>query len=163
MYREQIQEHLTEALVALERGPVSADKLPNKAQNIQRHLKRIFPTNNNYQRWRALVQLFPDKLMTFGNKIALKCEDEEEEASETVTLTHAEASSMLRMTFALCYSNIQGRTFRDKHITLLDTHHRAHFTTRHLIVGVSRATHGYYVHIPTAKEESKFMQQISKA
>ena len=55
----------------------------------------------------------------------------------------------------MCYYTIQGRTVRDKHIVLMDTGHR-HFSRRALIVGMSRATHGQYVHIATAKEEEIF-------
>ena len=172
MYKKQLQGHLHEALKALEKGPLGADKLTNKAVSVQQVLKRIFPTNNNHQRWHALVQLFPAELMSYGNKIAILerdgnggndgNDDDEETQKETVTLTHAEASTMLRLSYSVTYSNIQGKTIRDKHMILLDTHHKHHFTTRHLIVGVSRATHGSYVHVPTPVEEDDFMRSLSR-
>jgi hypothetical protein len=73
------------------------------------------------------------------------------------TLSHAEAAKVLRLQHALVYANIQGRTMREKHICLMDTANR-NFTVRHLIVAVSRATHGKYVHIPTAEQEAKIRQ-----
>ena len=42
---------------------------------------------------------------------------------------------------------------REKHICLLDTGNR-HFTSRHLIVATSRATHGKYVHVPDREQEA---------
>ena len=109
-----------------------------------------------------LCQLFPAKLMTSGNKISLKEATEEvEDSPETVELSHNEASMYLRLTYALTYASIQGRTIRNKNICLLDTHHRRFFTTRHLIVGVSRATHGRYVHIPTETQEKAVLQKAA--
>ena len=67
----------------------------------------------------------------------------------------------LRLTYALTYASIQGRTIRNKNICLLDTHHRRFFTTRHLIVGTSRATHGRYVHIPTETQEKAVLQKAA--
>ena len=40
----------------------------------------------------------------------------------------------------------------------MDTDHPKYFTTRHLIVGVSRATHGQYVHVPTRSQETNLMK-----
>ena len=103
--------------------------------------------------------------MTFGNKISLKDDDEEvsvtEDSPETVELSHDEASMFLRLTYALTYASIQGRTIRNKHICLLDVHHKRYFTTRHLIVGVSRATHGQYVHVPTQQQEETILRKAS--
>ena len=59
----------------------------------------------------------------------------------------------LRLTYALTYAPIQGRTRRTKNSCLMDTTPRMFFNTRHLIVGVSRATHGRFVHVPTEKQE----------
>ena len=49
---------------------------------------------------------------------------------------------------------VQGRTFRD-HMVLIDTGHK-HFSRRALIVGLSRATNGRLVHIPTDDEADVF-------
>ena len=43
----------------------------------------------------------------------------------------------------------------------MDAHHRDFFTTRHLIVGVSRATHGRYVHVPSEQQEETVMKKAS--
>ena len=63
-----------------------------------------------------------------------------------MTLPVLEVPRLLRLTHAMCYFTVQGRTIRDKHILLADTDHR-HFSTRSLIVGMSRATHGKFVHV----------------
>ena len=47
---------------------------------------------------------------------------------------------------------VQGKTCRDKHILLLDTSHM-----RTLIVGMSRATHGKYVHVATPFDEERLL------
>ena len=65
---------------------------------------------------------------------------------------------MLRMTYGFCYASVQGATLRDRHVVLFDTHHKRHyFTLRHLIVGMSRATHGQYVHVLSAGQEHVLM------
>jgi hypothetical protein len=66
-------------------------------------------------------------------------------------LTHARAAAILRLQHALVYASIQGRTLRQKRIGLMDTWNR-NFTIRHLIVAVSRATEGQYVHIFNEKQ-----------
>ena len=58
----------------------------------------------------------------------------------------------------LCAVLLHGarKTCRDKHILLLDTNHR-HFDMRKLIVGMSRATHGQYVHVATPADEQQLL------
>ena len=51
---------------------------------------------------------------------------------------------------------MQGKTCRDKHILLLDTSHK-HLDMRKLIVGMSRATHGKYVHVATPFDEERLL------
>jgi hypothetical protein len=60
-------------------------------------------------------------------------------------LTIERAAQILRPQFALCYASIQGRTFREKHIGLLDLESRA-LTMRDIITATSRPTHGEYLH-----------------
>ena len=65
---------------------------------------------------------------------------------------------MLRMTYAFCYYSVQGATLRDRHIVLFDTNHwMVYCTVRHLIVGMSRATHGQYVHVLSAAQEGDLL------
>jgi len=113
----------------------------------------------------------------FRKKPALKdrsghVEEEEDEdsviqdeaiAREDLRLTHAEVSKTMRLTYALCYASIQGRTLKDRHILLLDTMHREYFTMRHLIVGVSRATHGQFVHLPTLRAEFALVKRARES
>jgi energy-coupling factor transporter ATP-binding protein EcfA2 len=66
-------------------------------------------------------------------------------------LSHENVSKWLRLTHVRCYGSIQGCTMEKQHILLMDTHSR-HFTLRHLIVGVSRATHQDFVHVDPAYE-----------
>ena len=53
---------------------------------------------------------------------------------------------LLRLTHAMCYYTIQGRTLRDRKILLIDTDH-PNFSRRALIAGLSRATHGEVAHV----------------
>jgi len=80
----------------------------------------------------------------------------EGEIPEMIKLTYEQASKWLRPMHALCYGSIQGCTMANKSILLLDTT-REHFTLRHLIVGVSRATHQDNVHVATEKYEKDLM------
>jgi hypothetical protein len=77
-------------------------------------------------------------------------------------LSHENVSRWLRLTHARCYGSIQGCTMEKQHIMLMDT--RAvegkirHFSLRHMIVGMSRATHQEFVHFPSAKYEAEMVQ-----
>ena len=73
------------------------------------------------------------------------------------TMTHAEAARVFRPQHALVYASIQGRTMREKHIALLDTTNK-NFNVRYMIVAISRATHGKYVHVPTKAQEAAVKQ-----
>ena len=94
-------------------------------------------------------------------------ENEEDEPEEVVipdetdrhtfSLTKEAVSRVLRVQHALVYASIQGRTMREKHLGLLDTTHLG-FTMRHLIVSLSRATHGKYVHIFNSTQAQKCME-----
>ena len=66
-----------------------------------------------------------------------------------------EACTQLRLCHAMCYYTCQGRTIRDRHIVLLDARHK-HFSVRALIVGLSRATHGKYLHVGDDNSEALF-------
>ena len=74
---------------------------------------------------------------------------------EQISVPWAEACAQLRMSHALCYYTCQGRTVRDRHIVLLDTTHQ-HFSVRALIVGLSRATHGRWLHVGDDNAEALF-------
>ena len=74
---------------------------------------------------------------------------------EEVAIPLEEACSQLRLAHAMCYYTVQGRTIRDRHIVLLDTDHQ-HFTTRSLIVALSRATHGRFLHVGDSTSEGLF-------
>ena len=77
------------------------------------------------------------------------------ETDEQVEIPRDEVCSQLRLTHSMCYYTCQGRTVKDRHIVLLDTDH-PHFSTRSLIVGLSRATHGRYLHIGDNQNEQTF-------
>jgi hypothetical protein len=102
-------------------------------------------------------------------------EEDDEEAEEEVVdpgegeipvdvkLSRENVSKWLRPTFARCYGSIQGCTMEKQHILLIDTRASRggtrHFTLRHLIVGVSRATHQDFVHIASAEDEAMLMRE----
>ena len=83
-------------------------------------------------------------------------EDEDDDdlanAPETVNMPLTDVPRVLRLTHAMCYFTVQGRTLRDKHLLLLDTTH-SHFSRRALVVGMSRATHGSFVHVASNEYE----------
>ena len=76
-------------------------------------------------------------------------------ADESIRIALKDACEQLRMCHAMCYYTVQGRTVRDRHIVLLDTSH-PHFSVRALIVGLSRATHGHYLHVGDVDSEALF-------
>ena len=73
-----------------------------------------------------------------------------------VEVPKEDVCSQLRMMHASCYYTVQGRTIRNRHIVLLDTSH-PHFTTRALVVGLSRAEHGDFVHVGDGETEQAFL------
>jgi len=75
-------------------------------------------------------------------------------AKEEVTVPLDDVAHVLRLSHAMCFYTVQGRTFRD-HTVLLDTSH-PHFSRRALIVGLSRATNGRLVHVATEDEADVF-------
>ena len=74
---------------------------------------------------------------------------------ETTRVPLDEACTQLRLCHAMCYYTRQGPRVRDRHIVLLDTRHK-HFSVRALIVGLSRATHGSYLHMGDDNSEALF-------
>jgi hypothetical protein len=80
-------------------------------------------------------------------------------AEDDVALTHLEAWQNLRLRYAMCYATIQGRTVREQRILLLGCRSR-YFTARTLIVGLSRATDGAMVCVPTAEEEAELRRTL---
>ena len=77
------------------------------------------------------------------------------EDDDQTSVTLANACKLLRLCHAQCYYTVQGRTVRDRHILLLDTGH-PFFSVRALIVGLSRATHGQYLHVGDDHAEALF-------
>ena len=79
-------------------------------------------------------------------KLEMHEEYRRDRPDETPTIPLDQICSQLRLCHAMCYYTSQGRTVRDRHVVLLDTCH-PRFSIRALIVGMSRATHGDFVHI----------------
>ena len=75
---------------------------------------------------------------------------------EKVSIPREEMCTQFRLAHAMCYYTVQGRTIKDRHIVLLDTDHHW-FSVRHLIVGLSRATHGDWLHIGDNASERIFL------
>ena len=74
---------------------------------------------------------------------------------EKTSVKLEQVCEQLRLTHAMCFYTVQGRTVRDRHIVLLDTANR-NFSVRALIVGLSRATHGSYLHVGDEASEATF-------
>ena len=80
----------------------------------------------------------------------------QEPKTAEVEIAKEDVCGQLRMTHSMCYYTVQGRTIKSRHILLLDTSH-PHFTTRALIVGLSRASHGDFVHVGDGETEQTFL------
>ena len=78
-------------------------------------------------------------------------------------LTHKQAVELMRPQHALVYASIQGRTLRAKHLALMDVWKERYFSVRHLIVAVSRATHGQFVHVLSAEDQAELMTLLELA
>ena len=76
-------------------------------------------------------------------------------SDETARVPLDEVCAQLRLAHAMCYYTVQGRTVRDRHIMLLDIEH-THFSVGALIVGLSRATHGNWLHVGDSDSEALF-------
>ena len=147
--------------------PKSLSQLSHaRVEGLVQTLHERFPKMSATQRWQQSFCLFDDTFELICNVVTLAkdsapwpsgpkdAEDSEEprpldvaKAAQKLTLTHSETSHVLRLTEALTYPSVQGRTLRDKHILLMGANERSHFSSRHLVVGLSRATHGKYVHV----------------
>ena len=141
-----------------------------RVEGLVPKLHERFPKMSAARRWQQFFYLFGDTFELMGNVATLAkdnapTKDGEEprplgvaKVAQKLTLTHAEASHNLRLTEALTYPSAQGRTLRDKHILLMDANERSHFSPRHLVVGLSRATHGNYVHIAQGRQSRAFVK-----
>jgi hypothetical protein len=76
-------------------------------------------------------------------------------------LTHKKAASVLRLQFAICIAAIQGRTFRDVHVGLLDLE-SSNLTMRDVITAMSRPTNGKYLHFVSAREQTQLLAEARK-
>ena len=141
-----------------------------RVEGLVQTLHERFPRMSATQRWQQFFRLFDDTFELIGNVVTLAKDNapiEEEprpvdiaKAALKLTLTHLETSHDLRLTEALTYPSVQGRTLRDKHILLMDANERSHFSSRHLVVGLSRATHGNYVHIAQGRQSRAFVKTV---
>ena len=152
----EVTRHLAQPRTPLALSQMASTELLNM-------MKVRLPHTNVTVRWHVFARLFPSELEVWGNTLRLREDDsEDDDHLERVTLTHLDACRNLRMTYALCYYSAQGTTLRDRHVVLFDTRHQikdvSHFAMRHLIVGLSRATHGSYVHIPTTNQEATLLK-----
>ena len=88
--------------------------------------------------------------------IALKMLDEyrQGQKDEEAKVQWPDVCTQLRLCHRLCYYTVQGRTIH-RHIVLLDTTHK-HFSVRALIVGLSRAVHGKWLHVGDEHSEALF-------
>ena len=76
-------------------------------------------------------------------------------------LTHKKAATVLRLQFAICIAAIQGRTFRDTHMGLLDLE-SPHLTMRDAITAMSRPTNGKYMHFVSASEQTRLLAEARR-
>ena len=81
-------------------------------------------------------------------------------AKKEVTVPLEDLPAVMRLTHAMCYYTVQGRTLQG-HTLLLDTTH-PNFSRRALIVGLSRATHGDFVHVASSHDAKTFLGERRK-
>ena len=79
-----------------------------------------------------------------GTTITVKLHSDYTETEQRIILGHNKAAEILRLQHALCYASIQGRTFRDTHIVLLDLDN-PNVPMREIITAMSRPTTGRYL------------------
>ena len=75
-------------------------------------------------------------------------------APHEIKVPYQNLPMLLRLTHAMCYFTVQGRTLRNKRVLLVDTEH-SFFQRRSLIVGLSRATHASLVHVASEEDEER--------
>ena len=80
-----------------------------------------------------------------NNTITVKLHSDYTDYDQYFTMSHKRAAEIMRLQHALSYASIQGRTFRDTHIALLDLD-SPNVTMRDLITAMSRPTNGRYLH-----------------
>ena len=81
-------------------------------------------------------------------------------AKKEVTVPLEDLPAVMRLTHAMCYYTVQGRTLQG-HTLLLDTTH-PNFSRRALIVGLSRATHEDFVHVASSHDAKTFLGERRK-
>jgi hypothetical protein len=74
-------------------------------------------------------------------------------------LEYEEVMETLRLQHALVHASVQGRTMRNEHIGILDCF-TPNFTMRNMIVAMSRATHGKFVHVFNSKQQRDLLKQL---
>ena len=135
-------------------------------EDLKSLLKTHMGSVNQASRWKSFAFNFRNKFEICGDTLCAfdtdeeLSEDDEAFIPERLQLSHEETCASLRPTFAMCYYSAQGTTIRDKNVLLFDTEGHPHFTMRHLNVGLSRATHPRYVHMPDKCQQWKLLGKM---
>ena len=164
-YKEKLLPFVQAVVDVLESGPKTVEELIQaRIKGIVKELTACFHKDKPYIRWMNFALLFPETFDVSGNVVSLAEETDEEPVEidmnkipKRIVLSHADLACKLRMPYARCYYTVQGKTYRDTHVILMDTSHKR-FDMRKLIVGMSRATHGKFVHVATILDEKKLMK-----
>jgi hypothetical protein len=96
-----------------------------------------------------------ERLSPDGEPLSDKEQRALDKQEKNIHLTYAEASRYLRLAHVLCYASVQGSTISE-HVLMLDLQHQ-YFSMRSLIVGMSRATHGRFVHMATREQQKELL------
>ena len=136
-----------------------------RIKGIAKELTACFSRDTPWLRWLNFALLFPQTFDVTGNVVSLVGKEDDQGDTEAIdmnkipkriVLSRGDFVCKLRMPYARCYYTVQGKTYRDTHVVLMDTSHK-HFDMRKLIVGMSRATHGKYVHVATGIDEKRML------
>ena len=149
----------------LQTGPTTVEELVQaRIKDMSKALTACFHKDKPWLRWLNFALLFPKTFEVSGNVVSLVGDSEEEDTEaidlnkipKRIVLSHTDFVCKLRLPYARCYYTVQGKTYRNTHVVLLDTLHKR-FDMRKLVVGMSRATHGQYVHVATRADEKRML------
>ena len=167
-HTEKLQPFVKDIEAVLATGPKTVEELVRaRIKGIGPALTTCCSRDKPGLRWLNFALLFPKTFRVSGNVVSLVGDDEDNEYDpegtqdmnkipKRIVLSHSEFACKLRLPYAGCYYTVQGKTYRDTHVVLLDTSHKR-FDMRKLIVGMSRTTHGQYVHVATGLDEKKLL------
>ena len=158
--QKALERFVPDVVNLLQRGPKTPHSLEQRNTNLDLKvaLKQHIWGVSISDRWYAFAHIFNTTFELYGNCLRLReqGDDAEDEKPNVVKLNYKDTCASVRLTYGLCYYSAQGTTIRDKHVVLFDCFNQ-YFTLRNLNVGMSRVTHGSYIHVLTKKQQDRIL------